>query len=131
MCAEDPFYAEVKGLLNVLQSCQSQGLIQRGETTHIFSDCKTMVTAIQCNELADLPSWRAFETVAQCILILQQWGEACSLRHITRRALSEPHKLANMARRNGTDFNGSPWQGDRMGITITPDLNGEWFRISN
>ncbi|KAF3332280.1 RNase H [Carex littledalei] len=77
MGAEDPFHAESMALLNVLQNCQSHGLVQRGGTMHIFSDCKTMVRAIQCNELGDLPSWRATETIAQCIQILQQWGELC------------------------------------------------------
>lgn len=124
------FSAEAFALLRLLEHCESEGLVQRGEAIHIFYDCKTMVKAIHSNDFNELPSWRATEIIAVCARILQKWGELCTLRH-TRQELTEPHNLANMARRNESDFDGNPWHGNMMGITLSPCLDERWFYISN
>lgn len=88
-----------------------------------------MVKAIQTNGLAGLPSWKAAETVQECINKIQSSEGKFSLKHVTRKALHEPHSLANRARTTGQSRHGWPVDNHISELGVAPEINADWFRI--
>ena len=41
--------------------------IVNAQSTIIFSDCKLLVEAIKNKSVEDIPSWKAIETVLECV----------------------------------------------------------------
>lgn len=88
-----------------------------------------MVKAIQTNGLAGLPSWKAAETVQECINKIQSNEEKFRLKHVTRKALQEPHSLANRARTTGQSRHGWPAENHISELGVASEIDAKWCRI--
>ncbi|KAJ1700995.1 hypothetical protein LUZ63_000774 [Rhynchospora breviuscula] len=74
----------------------------------IYTDCMNLVSAIQQNDVDNLPSWRARQTMAKIIRIIALSGNAVQVQYARREALRPVHDLANHARRTGAFYHGIP-----------------------
>ncbi|KAJ4802046.1 RNA-directed DNA polymerase (reverse transcriptase)-related family protein [Rhynchospora pubera] len=74
----------------------------------IYTDCLNLVSAIQENDVDNLPSWRARQTMAEIIRLIALSDNAVQVRYARREALRPVHDLANHARRTGAFYHGVP-----------------------
>lgn len=101
--AADPLHAEALGLSDALQYLLNNQSAGKG---FIFSDCRVLIDAVTQQQLGNLPSWDATETVALCLHKLQSVGGGVELRYANREKLGDPHKVANWARTTAQTFRG-------------------------
>ncbi|KAJ4755501.1 RNA-directed DNA polymerase (reverse transcriptase)-related family protein [Rhynchospora pubera] len=73
-----------------------------------FSDCMSLVLAVNHGEEENLPSWRATRVVKELIGLLEDKSEGMSVHHVQRKAVGQAHGLANVARRNRINYLGAP-----------------------
>lgn len=127
--ANDAFHAESLALWYALQ--QISGIIMRYTQLKItlYSDCSNLVEAIHNRNSVDIPSWKARETVGECVRWIQNAAAMVNLKDITREAVTIPHKLANMARRTGHEFRGTVQEGSACVAGISTEINRTFFLI--
>lgn len=65
--AHDPFHAEAKATLQALTHIHTRTLGGHQERYAIYTDCKVLVEILENRNLEAMPSWRATETVANCL----------------------------------------------------------------
>ena len=68
--AQDPLQAEAKALIKALNYVLAQRQHQRKFV--IYSDCRTLIDAVQSGTIEGLPSWRAAVDVGNCIALMEQ-----------------------------------------------------------
>ncbi|XP_078170749.1 uncharacterized protein LOC144565012 [Carex rostrata] len=106
MVTNDSFQAEAIALLQALQYVESNSTHTSRCPYVIFSDCKTLVQTVNQQCVDELPSWKARQTIAQCIVIWEQVLHTTSLYHTRREALTQPHLLANGIRKANSGSTG-------------------------
>ncbi|KAJ4791511.1 RNA-directed DNA polymerase (reverse transcriptase)-related family protein [Rhynchospora pubera] len=104
----DSFQAESVALQRAFDWAQVMSQEHGNERVHIFSDCISLVTALQEGNIDTIPSWRARPILAAIIRQLEQLGDRITLTHVRREAVLPAHRLANLARRNRIGYNGVP-----------------------
>lgn len=106
MVTNDPFQAEATALLQALQYVETNSTHTPQCSYVIFSDCKTLVKMVNQQCVDELPSWKARQTVAQCIVIWKQVLYTTLLYHTRREALVQSHMLANGIRKANSGSTG-------------------------
>lgn len=99
--ADEPLQAEAMALLDALQEIKGRQNNNIGRYT-IFSDCKTLVQAMEQTEVEEnIPCRKSTQTIAHCQRDYQYLRDMVEIRYKPREALKGPHALANVARRRG------------------------------
>lgn len=65
----------------------------------------------------------------ECGRLFLQHSAYVTVEKATRKAIQEPHNLANWARRTGTSFRGTMGEVSEMNFTIQATLNQEDFQV--
>lgn len=98
----DPFQAEAQTILLALKQIETEA----GQYL-VFTDCKALVEIVSMRTLESLPSWQAGPTVEICIDTWKTIKRRVSIAHAGRNRMTQPHRLANYARRgNNAESNG-------------------------
>jgi Reverse transcriptase-like len=77
----------------------------------IYTDCKQLADFLKSGESSSLPCWRGAREAYLCrnsLDLAAQRGEPIKVVHVQREQLSLVHQLANLARRSGRSYIGSP-----------------------
>lgn len=127
--AEDPLHSEALAILNILHQLEQEGQDSQRGQLNIFSDCKVLVQAINNSAIEGLPSWKAANTVVECILLTRQWGEEITITFASRDALKGPHALANWARRTRLQSTALATTQTDIHQEVTLNLNENFFKI--
>ncbi|KAJ4765712.1 RNA-directed DNA polymerase (reverse transcriptase)-related family protein [Rhynchospora pubera] len=101
---QDAFHAEAIAMQEAIRYMFDNMNMPSNIRIEFFSDCLNLVTAVNQEDLTDLPSWKATGTVQDIILRMQRRDGTVTLRYAQREALKQPHELANQARRNETQY---------------------------
>ncbi|KAJ4781711.1 reverse transcriptase [Rhynchospora pubera] len=124
--AHDAFMAEAVALQAAMQYVYGDMNKELGTKLQFFSDCLTLVQAVNQGDTADLPSWRATTVVNQIINQMEVCQQGASMHHARREAIHIAHDLANRARRSSINYQGEPtmWlhqlgeQGGRLDVSF-------------
>jgi Reverse transcriptase-like len=106
--AESPFHAEAAALAMALREWSSP-FVQAPAI--IFSDCKQLVEFLRRGNRESLPCLRGARDAFGCLRALRTRTEAqppVTVEYVGRTQLRLVHELANLARRSGTSYIGSP-----------------------
>ncbi|KAJ1697725.1 hypothetical protein LUZ63_006237 [Rhynchospora breviuscula] len=103
----DAFQAEAMALHDAMQYVYGDMNKELDTRLQFFSDCLTLVQAVNQADTADLPSWRATRVVTQIINQMEACQQGASLHHARREALQLAHDLANRAR-SSINYQGEP-----------------------
>lgn len=98
IAAGDPFHAKTVALLQTLRHINQLRDNGHTEKFTIYSDCKNLVEDIRCKTIDDIPSWKAAESVAQCLTEMEKLTQLVTVQYVGREAFSLPHRIANQAR---------------------------------
>ncbi|KAJ4764460.1 Ribonuclease H-like superfamily protein [Rhynchospora pubera] len=103
--AQDPFHAESIAMLEGIKKIVEVLQLEQNQQVCIFSDCLTLVSAINDREVDFLPSWRSTPIVHQILNFIKDWKGKLKVQHVRREAVQSAHALANHARRSSdADF---------------------------
>lgn len=127
MRVSDPLHAEAYAVLQVLTHLVSQQELIQGRPYKILTDCSHLVKAVQTGSVAELPSWSAAATVAQCVHIFASNRAGLEITKISREGLKGPHKLANWARTSGRSFHGSLGEIEETNCMVDTVLDQNFF----
>ncbi|KAJ4730974.1 RNA-directed DNA polymerase (reverse transcriptase)-related family protein [Rhynchospora pubera] len=102
----DPFHAEAVALKEAM--CYVYDTIGLAGDTKVqfFSDCMNLVLAVNQGDISGLPAWRATKTVQEMIVRMEGELTGMNLGYVHRKAVKQPHDLANVARRAKVNYQG-------------------------
>ncbi|KAF3329674.1 hypothetical protein FCM35_KLT05005 [Carex littledalei] len=129
MRAADPLQAEAYAMTRALQLVLDRYMTKEGVKITLLSDCQTLIKAVQSNSVEELPVWTAAQTVAECGHLFSQLRAGLTIQKTTRKAIQDPHNLANWARRTGTSFTGTVAEVPELNFTIRASLNRDDFQL--
>ncbi|KAJ4747167.1 hypothetical protein LUZ62_081572 [Rhynchospora pubera] len=124
---EDPFHAEALTLNLVLHWARCS-LQQEDQCVYIFSDCLNLITALEEENMDDIPSWRARPVIASIMGQLMQLRDKIFIRHVRREAVQPAHVLANHARRREIYYFGAPTVLIMDEYSIAPAIDSRYFQ---
>ncbi|KAJ4757665.1 RNA-directed DNA polymerase (reverse transcriptase)-related family protein [Rhynchospora pubera] len=104
----DPFWGEATVLMEVLQHIQRYMVGGTVPSVTLLTDCLNLVNAINEQDVENIPSWKATDTVAKAIVIINNLAGELQLRHVKRDIVKPAHILANHARRDRFFYLGPP-----------------------
>ncbi|KAJ4806347.1 hypothetical protein LUZ62_018913 [Rhynchospora pubera] len=125
---QDAFHAEAMALYEAMRYVFNQEPGTPGMKVQFFSDCQGLVLAVNNTDVADLPSWRATRVTNQIIRQMDQSGREATLQFARREALNQPHNLANIARRNGINYQGLPHMALQQQGRLSNHIDGNFFQ---
>lgn len=128
MITQDPLEAEALAVLTALEYTATKNREDPSGKFIIYTDCKTLVQAISTNNIEELPNWRTAQTVAYCIRTYNRLQEIVLIHHAGRESLTQPHNIANWARRVNGVFNGYPSPAFRQELQIQESLDPRYFQ---
>ncbi|KAJ4755451.1 Ribonuclease H-like superfamily protein [Rhynchospora pubera] len=104
----DPFWAEALVLEEVMKCIQEtmDGDVRSGMT--LLTNCLNLVDAIKEQDVENIPSWRARDTVAKILEILNLFASVIQIKHVNREIIRPAHVLANNARRKRLNYRSQP-----------------------
>ena len=88
-----------------------------------------MIKAVTSNCTTDLPSWRATSTIAQCAHLYNTIRTEVTIAKAPRKALQEPHILANWARQSGQSFQGLTGESNTVNQPIATSIDMGYFKF--
>ncbi|KAJ3698437.1 hypothetical protein LUZ61_002142 [Rhynchospora tenuis] len=105
----DAFLVEVVAVKRALERWMAGNW--QNQFLEIFSDCLELVKILNEEDVDNLPSWRALYDVIVVIKLLNQLKPRVKIMHVRREVVDQAHKLANHARRTGSQYAGihRPW----------------------
>ncbi|KAJ4793940.1 RNA-directed DNA polymerase (reverse transcriptase)-related family protein [Rhynchospora pubera] len=95
---QDPFLVETMALKLAIKHFIEITEVQGAQNVQLFTDCANLVSAIEENEIQNLPSWRASREMVTITADLQELGGGARVFHMNRRGVQGAHNLANHAR---------------------------------
>ncbi|KAJ4752210.1 Ribonuclease H-like superfamily protein [Rhynchospora pubera] len=104
----DPFWGEALALVEALHCIKY--LIQYDLMPNItlLTDCLNLVDAIKEQDIDNIPSWRARDTIALAICEISHYEEIIDVKHVKREYVKPADVLANHARRKNLYYRGLP-----------------------
>ncbi|KAJ4776676.1 RNA-directed DNA polymerase (reverse transcriptase)-related family protein [Rhynchospora pubera] len=102
----DAFQAEVLALKQALKKVIELQI--QNCAVQFFSDCSSLVLAVNDNDPDNSPSWRSREDLCEVIALANQIGGNAMIGLVRRESVHHAHLLANMARRTGACYQGMP-----------------------
>ncbi|KAJ4794364.1 RNA-directed DNA polymerase (reverse transcriptase)-related family protein [Rhynchospora pubera] len=124
----DPFLAEAVALQQAMLHFKGLGVTQDEQVVQFFTDCANLVSALNENDLHNLPSWRAMRVVREIITVLEEMGQRASVIHVTRKGVVGAHNLANQTRRVPTNYMGVPIFDRWPDLQLNKVLDTEYFQ---
>ncbi|KAJ4765708.1 hypothetical protein LUZ62_076083 [Rhynchospora pubera] len=124
----NPFHAEASALKEAMSYAYDKMGLAREIRVQFFSDCMNLVGAVNQEDLTELPSWRAKDTVQQIITRLEEGYEGLDIEFVQRGAVQQAHELANVARRNKISYQGTTHMALHQHARISNCIDENFFQ---
>ncbi|KAJ4791605.1 hypothetical protein LUZ62_042851 [Rhynchospora pubera] len=126
--AQDSFQAEAVALEQALIYVYNKLELSENAAVNFFSDCSNLVLAVSQGDSNDVPSWRAMNLVNELINHMEMRQNGASIRFVRREAVHQAHNLANIARRQQLQYQGSPHIALQQQGKITRQIDENFFQ---